>query len=270
MRLVLLSLIVTATPAAAYTCATAGDDGLALGWATRDQQYVLDITGTADISGEDELDTLRQAFAIWDAISCSDLSWHEDLDTLFDGKVGFDYLEPASNVNSLTFHDSNWPHSSLTIALTTLTFSTCSGELLDADVEFNSQHFRFTTGNTGVITDLLNTAVHELGHMHGLDHSDDPTATMFPYAATGELVRRDLAPDDIDGLCLRYPTGAPSGFCPAGSACPTRCRGPGTCSGASELSAGPPGGCSTTGRDAAGLPPLLMALTFVSLLRRRP
>jgi hypothetical protein len=53
------------------------------------------------------------------------------------------------------------------------------------------------TGNI----DLESVAVHELGHVLGLDHSADTSAVMYAYY---NGIRRNLTADDIDGMQTQY------------------------------------------------------------------
>jgi len=51
--------------------------------------------------------------------------------------------------------------------------------------------------------DLLDAAVHELGHALGLGHSSIPASVMFPYAK-GYNPRLSLHEDDIRGIQVQY------------------------------------------------------------------
>jgi uncharacterized protein (TIGR03382 family) len=70
--------------------------------------------------------------------------------------------------------------------------------------------------------DLRNTVTHEVGHVVGLAHpcgSDGPLCsaspppgevpflarTMSPTTVVGEVLKRDLSRDDVDGVCAIYP-----------------------------------------------------------------
>jgi hypothetical protein len=47
--------------------------------------------------------------------------------------------------------------------------------------------------------------VHEVGHFFGLAHSPGhPEATMWACADAGETMKRDLAEDDVEGICAIY------------------------------------------------------------------
>ncbi|KAJ6877764.1 metalloendoproteinase 1-like [Populus alba x Populus x berolinensis] len=51
--------------------------------------------------------------------------------------------------------------------------------------------------------DLESVAVHEIGHLLGLDHSSDSNAVMYSGIPSGTK-KRDLAQDDIDGIHALY------------------------------------------------------------------
>lgn len=82
-----------------------------------------------------------------------------------------------------------------------------TGEIYDADMLLNE-----TLGTPAICDDecpeggfdLQNVITHEAGHFLGLGHSDVSEATMSPQATIGETFKRDLASDDIEGLCAVY------------------------------------------------------------------
>jgi hypothetical protein len=114
------------------------------------------------------------------------------------------------------------------------------GTILDADIELNNVNYTFTIDPLNAnarpgtqLADLENTLTHELGHVQGLAHTcwdhispqppldnlgnpipdcNDPDlplgvteTTMFPYASMpGETSKRNLSPDDVDGVCDVY------------------------------------------------------------------
>ncbi len=123
-----------------------------------------------------------------------------------------------------------------TVALTTVTYGKTTGQIFDADIELNGWDGKSPTdppgfyytcvdppaatcsspGLAGCIDwDAQNTVTHEAGHVLGLAHNcdattvscPDPLATMYPKAVAGETSKRDLRPDDIDGICTIYPVG---------------------------------------------------------------
>lgn len=52
-------------------------------------------------------------------------------------------------------------------------------------------------------TDLETVAVHEIGHLLGLAHSNDPNAVMYADIDQG-TIKRELTQDDIDGIHTLY------------------------------------------------------------------
>jgi MYXO-CTERM domain-containing protein len=123
------------------------------------------------------------------------------------------------------------------LALTSVSASTSSGTIRDADIEVNAFHFSWADllrhpelrGNGQPYHDLQNAVTHEMGHLIGLDHTCALTGippldhtgaqipdcsvaspsvletTMFPSANPGDIDKRTLAPDDQLAVCDIYP-----------------------------------------------------------------
>ena len=128
-----------------------------------------------------------------------------------------------------------------------------NGSILDTDIEINSVNFAMAVGcetrcqtlsDNGTVEDLQNTLTHELGHVLGLSHTcfvpdanhktaplDDQgqpaplcslgsllpaaitDATMFPFQSPGEVSKRSLSQDDINGACATYPVASNPDVC---------------------------------------------------------
>lgn len=229
-----------ATPSFAYLCSRNLDiydnrTGPSFAWLNRDIAYAFNQNSTQKLDAHDAMEAVRKSFAVWQNVTLrpgegptcplikavpytTDLTFTE-LPPTSQNFSGFNYLDPNANLNLILFRDTTWPHfdpnTSGVIALTTTTFNNITGEIFDADVEFNTGKFQFsTTDDTSQVqTDLMNTATHELGHFLGFSHSYIATATMYGYAKKGETTKRMLSCNDVTLLLFRYPTGAPTGYC---------------------------------------------------------
>lgn len=99
------------------------------------------------------------------------------------------------------------------IAITKISHNSDTGEIVDADILVNDGDYTFTTADrvkAGEV-DFLSMFTHEAGHFFGLDHSTDPSATMFATYAAAVSDAKDaasLASDDQLGACTLY-TNAP-------------------------------------------------------------
>lgn len=141
--------------------------------------------------------------------------------------MGFDAAAGAKNENALLAIDRDWPFDENALAVTIVTMNTTTHEIIDADIAFNTAHYRFGDVDDalsadqrleGGADDLQNTLTHELGHALGLRHNPaDASAVMYPGAITGEISKRRLAADDRQGLGSLYdaPVGEPPVGCSA-------------------------------------------------------
>lgn len=101
-----------------------------------------------------------------------------------------------------------WKQSTTIFALTTLTFDTCTGEIIDGDIELDDSHHDFCTDNCAPgQQSLCNTLSHETGHLLGLDHSAFAEATMDNSGPSGQTKKCTLHGDDRQAVCTTYATG---------------------------------------------------------------
>ena len=170
---------------------------------------------------------IRAAFDTWSDVPCAGLAFAYTGVT-DQAEVGYDCSEGnvGRNINVVTLRKPwNDPataarYRSDIVALTTVTFESRSGVILDADIELNGEHFDLgvvtTPGEQSQLMDVQNVMTHEVGHFLGLAHSrpeshigdgDYRDATMFATTFRGETVRRELSEDDIAGVCTIYPIG---------------------------------------------------------------
>lgn len=121
----------------------------------------------------------------------------------------------SGNVNLVLFRDDDWPYSNdgAVLAFTTINYNRNNGQILDADIEINSEFSALTTSDNNIHDDLDSILTHELGHFFGLSHVLDEEATMFASYTPGESLKRTLNADDAAGICAIYPPHANGGQC---------------------------------------------------------
>lgn len=227
-----------------------GEGAPCLFWNTRRVAFATNDQGSRD-AGEDAFGAVSASFAAWSA-TCSDFSF-QDLGRTARRDVGYSPQDagrptlvvwrealcsktvPASDPcwrSSCANAYGCWDHDPGMIALTTTSFDRSTGEILHADIELNGASFVFTARDSPscdkeapvprpapcAANDVQNTLTHEVGHLLGLDHSLDAEATMYRTAPLGETKKRDLASDDVEGLCFIYPRAMPTSTCLSPSA----------------------------------------------------
>jgi hypothetical protein len=155
-------------------------------WDKLDLTYIF-ITGTDRLEGEREEELVREAFALWAAVSpltFSEISNSSRADIVIGWATGDHGVgEPFDGPGDVLAHASYPnPYTDRQVFL------------------FFDDDERWVDSDTQNV-DLLTVAVHEIGHTLGLGHSNDPQAIMFPsYGGP----RRALGQDDIEGIQALY------------------------------------------------------------------
>lgn len=169
-----------------------------------------DASGTAT----DEFDPIRNSFSAWTSLTGLNLSVSELSSTTLDPDSG-------DRINTIKWIGSSWRNlgfhpPSNALAVTLLSFSSTTGQILDADIYFNAENFHWAvvdSGSENSYIDVANIATHEIGHLFGLDHSSetlgesDPDlrdATMFYASRSGETSRRTVHTDDENAIRSLY------------------------------------------------------------------
>lgn len=225
----------TSTGGISAGCHPSGSDCCTVGkpifWRTACVGFSMqqDGTGKRDISYVRASRTIAQGFNVWTSASCpggqSSSRVSIDVRQLPPVECGDVQTKlDAPNQNMIVFRDASWPHNDPdnTLALTTVSFDTSTGEIRGADLEFNTANIPIACPSlsstdvtdsscfdgpplSGTSFDFASIATHELGHFLGMAHSNDTSATMTPQYSSGQYTLRTLTADDIAGICNIYP-----------------------------------------------------------------
>ncbi|MDB4966342.1 MAG: peptidase and matrixin and adamalysin [Myxococcales bacterium] len=267
-----LGVLAWSIPAVAYVRTTTEVSGVPVQWNERCVVVTIDQRGSKDLSLDEVAQVMARAAANWTrrtsqcgGLALSTQPARQILDVAPDG------LPTVVFRNIEWRRPGKAPHDPSAIGLTTVMYVNTPGQpgdgtILDADIELNNVNYTFTTSAATMpragtaLADLENTLTHELGHVQGLAHTcwdhvtqkaplDDKgnpipdcngtvpdtvlATTMYPYASMpGETSKRNLADDDVDGVCKVY---APltlschpeiQGGCAVASPSPSRRRWP--------------------------------------------
>ena len=181
VSLVVVTALCVSAPVHAFLCTTV-PDGPSIAWSTR--HVVLHRSGVGhEVTAAEIDDAIAFAGAAWTDVTCSDMELVDGAATT-ERVVGFDWAKGSAspdNQNIVVFRNDDpsdpldrWLHAQGALAITTVTFESRGGRILDADIEVDDANFTFTACDPGpgcaVHFDLKNTLTHEAGHVLGLDH----------------------------------------------------------------------------------------------------
>ena len=176
--------------------------------------YSLFVGGSKRLTVEELRPIIFQSYSAWTSVRCDGVPIQLDVAeteaaSLCDRSV---FNSEGGNLNTVAFV-ADWvarDHDPDAFALTSV-WHDSAGLIHDADMELNEENRTFDDCPVGAscpFVDVQNVVTHEAGHFFGLAHSSDPEATMLASAPTGEIKKRTLAADDIDGICNAYPPGS--------------------------------------------------------------
>lgn len=200
-----LSVLVLPTPSLGYVLKRT-QTGIPLVWTSTPISYYVGKAGSQSLPDDVEAQIIQQAFQVWSNVDCARLTFR------YEGLIDNPRIASSltgNNQNHVLWVRSpaNWPFPSNAIAVTKLTWVEETGALQDADIAFRDFDIKWSTEEIPKAGhhDLLNTAVHEVGHLLGLEHTPVSSATMYAEAPEEETQKRDLASDDREGICFLYP-----------------------------------------------------------------
>ena len=256
-------------------CVTEGEP---LAWRRPCTAVVLSNTAPfGSLSDAQVRDVLRRSFATWTSVTCEGALTGLEVTVTDDLCDCSEAVHNASghNVHAITYVPEGWAdergHDPRAYAVTFVWHDPATGEILDVDMEINGERGPYVEcpaeGCPAGSSDLANVITHEIGHYFGIAHTpDDPLATMWSMAETGELLKRDLRDDDVEAVCTIYGGEQLDQVCDATprGGWPDRTNG--------VYSSGPGGcGCAVpgTGGGGSGTSLALLGLGLAIAMRRR-
>lgn len=179
-------------------------DGNEVRWFKSEVPYYINTDGFTDFDSDELIKATQGAFETWTS---------EQIGVTFRYMGTVDIKEAEDDCFNIIFFVQDpmtWKEmfklEDDTALARTRTYASSYGEIVAFDLVFNDGRYQFTDTDIpeDVQTDYVNTLTHELGHVLGLDHSEDPDAVMYATSRAGELSKRRLAEDDREGIHYLY------------------------------------------------------------------
>lgn len=145
------------------------------------------VNGTSDLAGDRELHIVRSAFATWQEV-CGLAFSQVHINASPDFRISW---RSGNHGDGYAF---DGPSNTLAHAF----FPPPCGGAHAGNLHFDEAETWVESG-AGIV--LLQVAIHEIGHLLGLRHSQNNAAIMFPYYSAARV---SLAQDDIDGIQELY------------------------------------------------------------------
>ena len=181
--------------------------------------YVINPNGVSGFTGELEklavvVGALNDAFRVWTEIPSAIIAF-SNTGTSTQTNAAID------GTNLVSFQDAAFAFPPGVLAVALVAFATApgltqvgsqvvnvefAGQILDSDILFNTQAFTFSPVGQDNSVDMVSVAIHEVGHLLGLDHSGVLSSIMNPFAESSDgAASRALQSDDMISAAALYP-----------------------------------------------------------------
>ncbi|WP_321474218.1 matrixin family metalloprotease [uncultured Paludibaculum sp.] len=154
--------------------------------------------GTNDIGGAGEFQAVRNALATWAAaapLTFTEVARHQNPDVAVDWRPAND--PDHSMVGGVLAHADFPPGCSIIT------------DGLPKPLHFDDSENQWVVGAVSGGFDVETVALHEFGHILGLQHSNVAGSVMFPTVSSN-FTKRALTADDLGGIHQLYPAGIPA------------------------------------------------------------
>ena len=169
--------------------------------------WVLDKNGAPGNAFPAVEAAILASFNTWQNVECTSLRFeYNGVVTANPKKAGSSDPDKVNTV--LWINQDEWPQDwTDAFAVTVPLYELDSGRIVDADILCN-KNFGWSTNALGEANkaDIQSILTHEIGHFFGLDHCNSTLAdaTMYWASIEGEIYKRSLAADDIQGVCHQH------------------------------------------------------------------
>ena len=191
--------------ARASSIALTDNAGNLVRWNISKVPYYLNPAGSADVKDGTDIAAIAESFSDWVDLPCSHIQAVEL------GEAGDTSLLTGAQPNGKSelhwVETSKWGYGKYVLGVTAPLYG-YNGFIVEADIAFNGYLQKWSTKGSWGAVDVKSIAVHEIGHLFGIQHnlggysqSSPPT---MATAWDGSLKQRSLEKDDKSSFCFLY------------------------------------------------------------------